>query len=409
MAFELLGPRKFQASRDSYGDREYKVTYLVGTTSNQEGPCLAMQTPGLPATGSTYAYGTGEVDVWAWCRPEIDVVEVGGHQDGDFPYHFLVTRTFSTKTRPRDQERPHKQNGSSDNDVMNPLNEPQKISGGFLRFTEQGLVDRFGNRIRNSAWELIAGPNNEWDNSRDVINVEQNVLFLERTLISSMRDCVNSTPMWGYPVRSIKLSEFDWSKHWVKGVSYYYTRRFKFEARVKLDNVSRTILITITNGSNIITLPGLVAFQSSDIGRTLTGTGIAPGTTISSLADNNYTAILSNPATASGTNLITLGATNFLVGDWDRDVNDEGTKALRGHWNVDGVTPRYWVTDAGVDKNNPSDFINTQDTNGNFGKVFLNGAGIPHLPSRDGTDPAKIHIEKYPQANFALLGVPLDF
>jgi hypothetical protein len=62
---------------------------------------------------------------------------------------------------------------------------------------------------------------------------------------------------------------------------------------------------------------------------------------------------------------------------FDRDLLDEGTKVLRGHWNPSG----HYVPDPidGVDPNpdNPQDFIRAKDTNSENCRMLLNGAGMP--------------------------------
>lgn len=63
---------------------------------------------------------------------------------------------------------------------------------------------------------------------------------------------------------------------------------------------------------------------------------------------------------------------------WDRVVLDEGTKALRGHWEMVGQY-EMWVLDKLdgklPDPSRPSDFIVVTDRNGNRMKVVLDGEG----------------------------------
>jgi len=70
---------------------------------------------------------------------------------------------------------------------------------------------------------------------------------------------------------------------------------------------------------------------------------------------------------------------------FDRDLLDEGTKVLNGHWNdVVGTgtdADADWVLDpvngATPDPANPTHFIRYKDRNGENAKVILNGAGLP--------------------------------
>lgn len=63
---------------------------------------------------------------------------------------------------------------------------------------------------------------------------------------------------------------------------------------------------------------------------------------------------------------------------FDRDVLDEGTKVLNGHWDA---TTGEWVLDnidgAAPDPTNPKHFIRFKDKNGENARVVLNGAGLP--------------------------------
>lgn len=148
---------------------------------------------------------------------------------------------------------------------------------------------------------------------------------------------------------------------------------------------------------------------------------------------------------------------------FDRDVLDEGTKVLQGHWatkkelegsgtgtstgtstgtGTQGQPPEVgWVIDRIngrlPDPNNPSHFKRYQDREGNLARVILNGSGLPAntsyfypISTPTGTDasvsvryeplgtgplslsnegdPGYFRVEKYLEANFLLLGIPTD-
>lgn len=404
MAFVLKGPIKFAGGMDDEGHREYKVTYLVSdddgqTAGNkQNGPAAAMKTPGLPAVGTTYAFGSGaEFDLWAWRKPGMEVEEYGSHEPGDFPFQFQVTVTFSTKPRKNNQERPN-----DSPEIADPLLEPQKVGGSFIRQSEQGLKDRFGSPIRNSAWEQIQGPANEWDNGLPTVTVSQNRALLEFALVSRLMHSVNESPMWGFPARAIKLSQFTWEKHYGKGSSVYFTRNFTFEINTKTDSNNRSQFIGTVNGSP--TVSGL--FGATDVGRPISGTGIPVGAVITAVASGGLTATISANATATGNVTATLSPQpGGIVGNWDRDIVDQGTKVLRGSWNT--ANPPAWVLSGSPSPLNPKHFIRFQDPFGNIGSVVLNGQGIPYDPDLHGPDPGNIHVEKYPGSNLFLLAVPI--
>ena len=73
---------------------------------------------------------------------------------------------------------------------------------------------------------------------------------------------------------------------------------------VRLWQTARTVSATTALGSSTLTSGGL--FTAADVGRTITGTGIAPGSTIVAFTDAS-TVVLSAPGTAAATNTLTLG------------------------------------------------------------------------------------------------------
>lgn len=110
---------------------------------------------------------------------------------------------------------------------------------------------------------------------------------------------------------------------------------------------------------------------------------------------------------------------------FDRDLLDEGTKALRGKF--DPITGKFVLqpkagglfgtTAIMPNPANPSDYDKFLDRNGNPAHVVLNGHGLPanvaigtgtHIGALTG-GPAYRHVQKYPGANLLLLGVPTEF
>lgn len=97
-----------------------------------------------------------------------------------------------------------------------------------------------------------------------------------------------------------------------------------------------------------------------------------------------------------------------LVSGWDRDLLNEGTKAL-GQWRY----PTATISDAEWDKlggnvDNPKDYFRYHDKKGNIARVILKHDGTPW----NGIDPPlerppAVHVEYYKEADFVLaLGVP---
>lgn len=292
--------------RDEQGHREYKITFYVVATSSLDGPGQVLRTPGLPVPGAFWLVDN-DADLWAWCRFNAVVKPILIKEP-----NFLWTAEFTFSTKPPDWKR------CQDGQIEDPLLQPQQVSGSFVKYTEEGGYDRFGNAIKNSAHELIRGPTNEWDCTRFSIKIKQNVPDLQLALVVAMRDCVNQAPLWGLPQRFIKLTNFGWERKFWGTCMVYYERMFEFEAFVRLIQDPNDPLV-IANGGNAVQVSG-----------------------------------------------------------WDRDLLDEGTKVLRGHWDS---TTGNWVLEninnAAPNPKNPAHFIRFKDPQAENCRVILDGAGKP--------------------------------
>lgn len=337
------GPRTWSGDWDDEGYRTYVIEWLV-LANVTDGPANVLRTPGLLLPGAAWLVDA-DIDLWSWVRAKRSA-RIHQEKEGDPNRWWKVTQYASNKPPDRDKQR------CQDSEIEDPLLEPQKISGGFIKFTEEGTRDRHNNPITNSAHEQIRGPQNEWDAGRQTVRIEQNVPLLQVPLVASMMHHLNDAPLWGLPARCIKLSNFTWERRF-HGLCYlYYTRTFEFEVWTRED-----------------------------------------------------------PDTLE------------TVSGWDRDLLDEGTKALRGDWQRDPTSTFYkqYVVAPDLDittaYHNPSNFTRFKDWNGENTKTILNGKGRPYDPGTtstgtgtgEDTTPGEIHVEYYDSANLLLLGIPLTF
>lgn len=227
MAATLLGrlPQS-PGVRDNDGHRTYKLTHKV-VAAKTDGPATIMTTPGLPLVGSLWLFGT-DIDVWAFCHPDMKVTPVVK----DAPdLYWLVEQTFSTRPINRCQ----------DISIENPLLEPQKISGTFVRYTlnpELRLKDKDDEIMQSASFELFRGV--EWDASRPTVRISQNVPTLQLPLITSMIDTLNDSLLWGLEARRIKLSEISWERKIFGICGYYYVRTFGFD--INFDTFDVTVI-----------------------------------------------------------------------------------------------------------------------------------------------------------------------
>ena len=203
-------------SRDAEGHRDYTLSTLVKTTY-LDGPKIVMDTAGLPTIGSVWAIGN-DLDAWAFCHPDMKVTPVG-RKEQDTNLFWRVDQKFSTRPLKRCEE----------DTIENPLMEPQKVSGSFVRYLKTVNKHKDGTAIKTSSHEPITGPDVEFNDSRPTVHIEQNVAALELALITSMRDTVNDAALWGLEKRCILLAGISWERLLYGTCTFYYRRVFDFE------------------------------------------------------------------------------------------------------------------------------------------------------------------------------------
>lgn len=216
-------------SRDEDGHRSYEVKHLVATTSNNDGPATVMVASGLPLVGAYWDYGN-DLDGWAWCLPTRKVDFYGNYENRPV-FWWMVTSYFSTK---RDSKR------CQDESIEDPLLEPDRISGSFVKYQREVCKDMDGKFIKSSSHELYRGSQVEFDHNFPTVTIEQNVGSLELDLFSSMVDRVNDSPMWGMGPRQIKLSNASWRRELYGICNFYYVRSFEFD--INADGFDREVL-----------------------------------------------------------------------------------------------------------------------------------------------------------------------
>lgn len=373
----LGGLMTWSLIRDEDSNREYKVTNQV-LSDEDDGPYNVLNTTGLPTPGSTWNF-KNDRDSWAWCLPNATVRPMVTNEKGRL---WTVEQTFSTK--PRKEK-------CFELTVEDPLLEPEKISGRFVKQLEEahfcrliqwrrnGVVLRSSTQspIMNSAWEQFRGQVVEFEKNFSVVRIEKNVASLEWAFLNEMIDTVNDREMWGFPERCIKLSNIAFERRFYGDVTDAYTG---------------------------------------------TGTGYGPqtgtGTGVGIVHCNTYYVwilefeckVMTDP---DGTNLIS---------GHDRVILDEGTKVLQGDW--DAASGNYVVREIpgytglqNPDPLEPSHFDRFQDKKGNICRSILNGEGLPaqsNIATGTGTDnptvesglQGSVYVEKYLESNLFLLGIP---
>lgn len=215
--------------RDDEGHRVYTLKSRVRTSSLSDGPQIVMACPGLPALGSFWNFGN-DIDAWAYCMPGMNVSLNKDVREGTSGHFWDVEQKFSTRPFTRCQ----------DTSIEDPLLEPPKVNGSFIRNTKLGETDKDDNAIEYSNHEPIRGAQNEWDDSQPTVHIEQNVAELDLATCAGMVDTVNDDVLWGLAARCVKLSNFSWSIQYYGVCDKYYTRVFDFD--IAYDTWDREIL-----------------------------------------------------------------------------------------------------------------------------------------------------------------------
>lgn len=216
MSSKLRGMIDWGGSGDKEGHRDYYVEWLCQTTRVTDGPVTVRNTPGLPAIGSTWAYGT-ESDPEAFCEADWQITPVVTNEPGEF---WKVKQNYTTK--PYSVE-------DTNNPLQHPLLAAPKISGSFVKYTKEAGFDRFGRVVKNTAHEPFRGKLVELDANRHQVVIERNLALLDLYTWSLLVDTVNSFPLWGLPARCIKLSNVSWSKQFYALVQVFYPVKFEFD------------------------------------------------------------------------------------------------------------------------------------------------------------------------------------
>jgi hypothetical protein len=217
-----LGPISMGLARDDEGWKEYTVTYKILTTSFDDGPQTVINAPGLPTIGSTWTFGN-DIDDWVWCSAATRIAPHTHHADDGPVATWTLEQTFTNRPRWRCQ----------DNNIENPLLEPPRISGSFVKYVEEKQKGRDGEYFKSSSHELYTGPDVEFDSNRPTISIEITRSTLPLGTISSMVDTVNDANLWGLSPRKIKLSNMSFRRMLYGICTYYYIISYEFDINFK--------------------------------------------------------------------------------------------------------------------------------------------------------------------------------
>lgn len=218
MAATVVGLLDWTLERDVQGYRTYLAEFLIETSDVEDGPATALFATGLPSPGSTWTYGNDN-DPYVYCSPEIKLKpQLSGEPDDGW----IAVCTFTNKPFPKCGGTP----------VENPLLEPYKLSGSFRKYPKTATKDRFDNPLTYSNHELMKGELVRIEEPRPTIELSFNLAFLPFSTLALCVNRLNDAPLWGFPARTVKLTDVSYVEKFYGTCWKYYTVSYTFEISI---------------------------------------------------------------------------------------------------------------------------------------------------------------------------------
>jgi hypothetical protein len=211
MTATVKGMVKWGGKQDKDGYIDINATWLVRTSAATVGPIEVFTATGLPTVGTPWPEHP-----WCFCSPEMTATP---RLQGEPNTVWEVEQLYTNRPLKRCQ----------DTQIEDPLDEPPRIGGSFIKYTEEATVNRLGQPIRSSSWELIRGASAERDNNRPTVMIGMNFGSNQLSTFAPMIDTVNDSTLWGLGARKIKLMNAPWRQLLYGTCSYYYTVDYEFE------------------------------------------------------------------------------------------------------------------------------------------------------------------------------------
>lgn len=392
MTVAIIGRSHWEGEVTTEGHRVWHVRHKIRSNDPLDGPQVVLSCAGLPTIGSTYAFGN-DVDDWAYCYPDAKIQMVDAKDDNTKTW--TVDQRFSTLPLQRCNLTP----------MTDPVLEPQRVGGSFIKFLKAAVRDRYGLAITSSSWELFRGREVEFESSQPTVWVEQNVSNLGLNVFTQYVDAVNDSVLWGMNPRCVKLGNVTWERKQFGTCSYYYTRRFEFSIDFNtFDRYVQDEGTRVLNGHHGTTGSGCtinVTAVNSNLGGLVTtvtlgagGSGYQASKTFALAFDSTTGSGASVNVTTNGSGVVTSvgtiinGGTGYIV---ENSIATTGTGWVLD--NINGQPPN---------KNNPQHFIRYKDRRGECVRVILDGSGQPAINKY----PGQRLVQKYPSKNMMILGIP---
>lgn len=220
MTASVIGgaPYDWDLQIDEEGHRDYTLSWRVETDDPADGPDYALTASGLPTPGAYLNVGN-TTDQWAFYQRK-GSARLQKREDRRTTWN--VQTVFSTRPNRRCQT----------SAIEDPLLEPHRVRGGFVKTTREATQDKDGDPLTNSAGERFRGPVVQVVDSRPTVELEMNVSWIDVPFLSEYVESVNDAAWWGMASRTIKCTDFTWEQVLYGACYKYFQVAFSFELKV---------------------------------------------------------------------------------------------------------------------------------------------------------------------------------
>lgn len=193
---------------DAEGNENYSCTWDVFITDPEDSVDQISTATGIALFGDSLNYGNTINNAAICSGKSVSPVETDNTK-----LKRVVTATFTTKTGGRAR--------GGNNVVTNPIAEPWKKGGSFATGTRTTNIDKDGLPCVTSAREPKAF---DIPDGYDTLHLEGPSPTMSLSQRAQARVRCNSATIWGLPVRSVLLAQWQWDEMFHGNTSYFYHR-----------------------------------------------------------------------------------------------------------------------------------------------------------------------------------------
>jgi hypothetical protein len=221
MSASVIGIESWSSQSTNLGALRYDIAFRVETSDPLDGPTIVMNAPGLPAIGSYWDYGN-DVNQWAFCSPERRVKPLYIGERCKVWRAECIFETYNPGGGGFTEQR------CNSTTIDNPLLEPIKVSGSFLKYTRRATRDRNNKVIKNYDHSPFKGSEVDFDTGHWTVRIGMNLSALPSPFAPSINQ-LNDATLWGAAPRCVKFSGAAFTRLYYGVCTAYYFAEYDFE------------------------------------------------------------------------------------------------------------------------------------------------------------------------------------